>query len=88
MPLLRRDIRPSLSDVEHWTDDLVREIRARLGIVLPLAENEIEFLELLNGQGVIEPTLLTSDAAMQQRIDTCPGLRWKALNVRKHVGGG
>jgi hypothetical protein len=86
VPMLRQDIRPPASDLERWTGDLIDETRALLGAVLPLAEHELEFLERLNGQGEIEPSLLTSDAALEQRIDANPGLRWKALNVKKHIG--
>ena len=40
-----------------------------------------------DGQGEIEASLLTEDADLQQRIETNPGLRWKALNVKTHIGG-
>ncbi len=87
LPMLRRDLRPAASDVERWTSDLIEETRALLGILLPLAENEVEFLERLNGRGAIEPSLLTNDADLQQRIISNPGLKWKALNVKKHIDG-
>ena len=86
LPMLHQDIRPKASDVERWTDDLIEETRSLLDIVLPLAGHELEFLECLNGHGKIEPTLLTSDIGLQQRIAANPGLQWKAHNVNKHVG--
>lgn len=86
LPMLRQDIRPAPSDVERWTGDLIEETRALLGAVLPLADHELEFLERLNGQGDIVASLLTADADLQGRIAANPGLRWKALNVKKHVG--
>ena len=86
LPMLRNDIRPAASDVERWTSDLIEEVRALLHAVLPLSEHEIEFLERLNGQGEIEPSLLTTDVELQQRITTNPGLKWKALNVKHHTG--
>lgn len=55
--------------------------------VLPLADHELAFLDRLNGHGEIEASLLTADADLQQRIAVNPGLRWKALNVKKHAGG-
>ena len=88
LPMLRGDIRPSSEDVERWTGDLIDETRARLSVVLPLADHEIEFLELLNGEGKIEASLLTKDIDMQRRITANPGLRWKALNVQQHIGDG
>ncbi|PID37317.1 MAG: hypothetical protein CSA62_15495 [Planctomycetota bacterium] len=86
LPMLRQDIRPAPSDVECWTSDLITETRALLSAVLPLADHELAFLDRLNGQGEIEASLLTSEADLQQRIETNPGLQWKALNVKKHIG--
>ncbi|PIE65559.1 MAG: hypothetical protein CSA24_02490 [Deltaproteobacteria bacterium] len=87
LPMLRRDIRPAPPDVERWTGDLIKETRALVSSVLPLADHELAFLDRLNGQGEIEASLLTADAVVQQRIEANPGLRWKALNVKKHIGG-
>lgn len=85
LPMLRQDIRPAAPDVERWTSDLIEETRALLSAVLPMADHELEFLEQLNAQGEIEASLLTADADLQQRISMNPGLRWKALNVKKHI---
>jgi hypothetical protein len=87
LPMLRQDIRPAPPDVERWTGDLIEETRALVSAVLPLADHELAFLDRLNGRGEIEASLLTRDADLQQRIETNPGLRWKALNVKKHIGG-
>ena len=48
-------------DVGRWTGKLIDETRSLLGAVLPLADHEREFLERLNGQGEIEPSLLTAE---------------------------
>jgi predicted nucleotidyltransferase component of viral defense system len=87
LPMLRRDIRPLDADVERWTNQLVAETRDRLAAVMPLADHEREFLERLNSQGEIEPSLITTDPELRRRIAANPGLQWKALNVKKHVGG-
>jgi len=87
LPMLRQDIRPAHPDVERWTGDLIEETRALVSAVLPLADHELAFLDRLNGRGEIEASLLTGDADLQQRIETNPGLRWKVLNVKKHIGG-
>ena len=69
----------------------MRESRELLGDrarqIQVLDDHELAFLDRLNGQGEIEATLLTAEADLQQRIETSPGLRWKALNVKKHIGG-
>jgi hypothetical protein len=67
-------------------DKLVAECRERLAIVLPLAANELEFLDRLNGQGDIVPEVLTDDASMQTTLRNHSGLRWKALNMKKRLG--
>ena len=58
----------------------------RTEAVLPLAAHEREFLERLNGAGDIAPELLTAEPEMQAILRDHPGLRWKALNVKKRLG--
>ena len=86
LPMLRHDLRPAPSEVDVWTHQLVQDTRALLGALLPLSETEVAFLERLNGHGQIDPSLLTADVDLRARIVASPGLRWKALNVRKHRG--
>ena len=58
-------------------------------MLLPLDEAELTaFLELLLDEGEIDATILTSDADLQQRIQSHPNLEWKARNVREHKGLG
>ncbi len=57
-----------------------------LSVVLPLTAEELEFLTLLNEQGEIVSELLTGDDRLKAIIGSHPGLRWKALNVKKHHG--
>jgi predicted nucleotidyltransferase component of viral defense system len=86
VPMLRSDLAPARGEVTAWLDKLVAECRERLALVLPLAANELEFLERLNGAGDIVPELLTDDAATQAVLRYHPGLKWKALNVKKRLG--
>jgi predicted nucleotidyltransferase component of viral defense system len=65
---------------------LADECRQALSAVLPFTDAEREFLELLLSRGEIDPTILTADAALQDRIQRQPLLQWKAINVRKHEG--
>lgn len=88
VPLLRADVAPPRKDLAAWSDRLVAECRDLLGAVLPLRAEEIEFLDRLNDRGDIVPELLTADVEMQQLLRDHPGLRWKALNVRRHRGPG
>lgn len=86
VPMLRAGVRPKGSDIAAWTEALVRETRELLSAVLPLAEHELEFLTRLNGAGEIVPEILTDDPSMQAIIRDHPGLKWKAFNVKKHLG--
>ena len=86
VPMLRADLAPSKNRLPAWTKQLVDDCRGLLSVVLPLAPNEVEFLDLLNDRGEIAPEFLSSDSGMQTVIRKHPGLRWKAINVKKHRG--
>lgn len=85
IPVLREDALGE-QDRETWANNLVRECQGALSAVLPLTPNENEFLDSLLDRGEIDSTILTTDTALQQRIQKQPLLEWKALNVRKHKG--
>jgi predicted nucleotidyltransferase component of viral defense system len=87
VPMLRADLAPVRGDLASWLDQLAAECRERLAVVLPLRSDELEFLEQLNGAGEIAPEILTGDPAMQALIRDLPGLRWKALNVKRRLDG-
>ena len=86
VPMLRLDVRPAKADIAAWTATLVHETRALVAAVLPLETHELEFLERLNGAGDIAPELLTAEPAMQAVIREHPGIKWKALNVKRRLG--
>lgn len=86
VPMLRAGVRPLEAEIPSWSEALVRETRELMAAVLPLEAHELEFLERLNGAGDIAPELLTSELAMQGIIRDHPGVKWKALNVRKRLG--
>jgi hypothetical protein len=84
LPLMRSDELEGLGDFSDWARRLVGECREHLGAVLPLAENEKEFLNRLLDHGEIAAPLLTQDGDMAERINRHPLLQWKALNVQEH----
>ncbi len=86
IPMLRGDVAPARDRVEEWSAQLLAECRELLSVVLPLEPSERDFLDRLNDRGEIVPELLTDEPALQDRIRTHPGLLWKALNVKKHMG--
>jgi hypothetical protein len=86
VPMLRLDVRPAKGHIEAWTEALVLETRELMAAVLPFEAHELEFLERLNGAGDIAPELLTAEVALQAIIREHPGLKWKAMNVKKQLG--
>jgi len=55
--------------------------------VLPFSPAEREFLERINGQGEIQPDLVTDDPLMRERLVNYPMLLWKAKNIRNYRHG-
>jgi predicted nucleotidyltransferase component of viral defense system len=88
VPMLRANIQPGDAEIIAWTETLVRETRELMSAVLPLAENEREFLERLNGAGDIVPALLTEDPTLRASIQSHPGLLWKAKHMKERSAGG
>lgn len=91
---LTRHLRPMLRAPEpsgqavttDYARRLVEDCKRALSAVLPLADRECEFLDLLLDKGEIDASLLTCDISLQRRIHNQPQLQWKALNVRRHKG--
>lgn len=88
LPLLRNEVVAQVGPVTTWAARMAEECRQGLGIVLPLNDPEREFLDRLLDYGEIEPSLLTQDIELADRIRRSPGLEWKALNVRRFKGTG
>ena len=85
LPVLRTGDWPTGRDLEAHGARLVEECREALGAVLPLADRERRFLDLLLDEGVVDPGVITADAGLQEQIRLHPMLAWKALNVREYV---
>ncbi len=84
LPTLNRHEQAPDASAAGYGSCMVKECREALSAVLPLTENERAFLDLLLDHGEIDPSLLTSDASLQDRIRRQPMLEWKAQNVRQH----
>lgn len=80
--LLRSGDAHTFSSVEIL--DGCRQMTSQL--LLPFLDNEREFLRLINEEGRIEPSLISNDAAWNQRITSHPALIWKTRSVREHRG--
>lgn len=84
VPTLRDNKFKGRAESAEYGARLVRECREGLAALLPFTDSERTFLDLLLDRGVIDPTLLTTDESLQDRIQRQPLLEWKALNVRHH----
>jgi predicted nucleotidyltransferase component of viral defense system len=87
LPTLRTNAVEFRADSNDYGARLVRECRKGLSAVLPFTDSERAFLDQLLDQGIIDPSLLTADPHLQQRIRSQPLLEWKAQNVRRHKLG-
>lgn len=85
-PTLRTDALREQGELTEYVRMLVEECRQALTAVLPFSETEMEFLNLLLEKGEIDPSLLTTDIELQDRISRHPLLEWKAINVRQYKG--
>ena len=88
IPVLRGNSVHGGEDISMFVQRLVSECREQLSVVYPLSAQEMEFLDRILTKGEIEPSLLTTDTDVQDRITRSPMLLWKALNVRRHFGIG
>lgn len=77
-PLLRTRSTEENESPTSYGKRLVDECIDRLSVVLPYTDAEKEFLNLLLDTGEINPTLLTSDKDLHDRIRQHPLLEWKA----------
>jgi hypothetical protein len=72
----------SLSD---WANTLLSECKKAIGEQLfPFTEREQAFIDTLYNHAEVNPSLLTDDVDIIERIQKNPGLHWKVLNITKN----
>lgn len=75
IPLLKKDEIRSKS-LTAWTENLVKQCQVAFQRLLPLTNQEIEFLNCLLDQGAIEPKLITKDSTLIENIKLHPAINW------------
>lgn len=88
IPLIQFPSKIINESLVDFKEELLRDSKDLLSKVYPFTEQEVEFLDLLNQQGIIRPSLITSDTGMQEKINEQTGLKWKAKNVRENLKKG
>lgn len=63
--------------LKGWADQLLEELRMGLTRLLPLTEQEINFIQQVR-TNKIEPELITKDPALQEKILAHPAILWAA----------
>lgn len=84
VPMLRTGALREHGTLTEYGRMLIENCRQALTAVLPFTKMEMEFLNLLLDNGEIDPSLLTNDIELQDRIRRHPLLEWKAINVRQY----
>ncbi len=82
VPLLKRNEVNSQS-LASWAENLVQQSQKAFQRLLPLTNQETEFLNLLLDKGKVEPELLTDERFLIENIKNHPAIRWSAQNVQQ-----
>ena len=85
-PTLRSGILPDKKNTVDFGRNLVENCRRLLAPFLQWNEAERHFLDLLLDQGVLDPTILTTNIQLQDRIRRQPLLKWKAIHILHYKG--
>jgi predicted nucleotidyltransferase component of viral defense system len=86
LPVLNQQYSQQMSNLNQWAEQLISGCKNILSHLLPFTQKEQDFLELVLQKGEIEPSLITADINLQQKISSHPGLLWKVTHVRNFKG--
>ena len=82
LPVLHQSQIPrSLPALKTWASQLLDELRIALGILLPLDNQQTDFIQQIRNNNQIKPELITEDKALQQKILTHPAILWVVNRV-------
>ncbi|MCK4608690.1 MAG: hypothetical protein KAT71_04335, partial [Gammaproteobacteria bacterium] len=83
LPLLSRQTLTDITDKQQWAENMLSEVHDKISTLLPLRENEINFLDALLKFGEIKPEFLTDSTDFQEKVKLHPAVRWTAYNVQR-----
>ncbi len=77
LPVLHQQALPrQLSKLKEWVEHLTQELKEKLNRLLPLEENEEEFIKVIRQEHLIKPELITSNSELSDKIKSLPALLW------------
>lgn len=82
IPLINKIDIAKRDSAKQWAEAILNESKLSLEKLFPFRDNELHFLNEVLENGNIDAALLTSDKALQQRIQKNPALLWKVQNVK------
>jgi len=84
LPVLRQKDLPRKSPlIKEWANKLLKELRDALSVVLPLENQEIEFIQQIRMSGEIRPELITNDPLLADKICSHPAIRWRIIKFQQ-----
>lgn len=84
VPLLKKDEISGMKSLKDWAETLVHKCQESFKRLLPLTEQETEFLNCLLDEGDIQPQLISSDDTLIANIQRHPAIIWSAQG-RKEI---
>jgi len=82
VPMLNRAQINEVGHIKTWSKKLIGECHSQFFRLLPLKENELEFLTRLIDYGEIQAELI-SNGALAEKTSIHPALQWAAFNAKR-----
>lgn len=73
----------NIKSITAWAKHLAEQCQKSFSRLIPLKDNEIEFLNRLFDYGEIEPSLICDDENLIENIKMHPALKW-SIKTRLH----
>lgn len=84
-PVLQKQSLPEGTTILNYAKQMIKKCREKISIVFPFSKQEMLFLDKILAKGIIEPSLITDNPVLQNRIMHHPLLHWKVKNVRSFI---
>jgi len=79
LPVSKQNTLPrSPNEIRAWAEELAKNVKVSLGQIIPLHENELDFISQIRNAGKINASLITDDIELQNIVNHHPALLWAA----------